>query len=177
LQKALATGEDRMFDAAYEHSKTKERKMQVMLSRAEFNVSIKQWEKAATYFARSGLPFEEVALKLSSVDCTANDSSIKLDASFEYGISLRNSGRDLNALRIFLLEVLKALPASSKSQRTMVCVWLLEIFMHQITSSSLNGKVEQELATQRTAECVEFIRANRSVFNYIQCSLQHYLLI
>lgn len=161
LKKAMGTGDDRLFDAAFEHSKTKERKMHVMLSRAEFCVSAKQWEKAASYFARSGVSFEEVALRLCTVDSSAVDSGVRMDAVYDTKICLRNSGRDLNPLRVFLLEVLKALPTSCKSQRTMVCVWIMEIFLHQIAASGLNGKTEQDLSAQRTAECIEFIRANR----------------
>ncbi len=135
--------------------------MQVMLSRAEFNVATKQWEKAATYFAKSGVAFEEVALRLATLDSASTECNLHLDAPYDSKICLRNSGRDLNALRVFLLEVLKALATSAKSQRAMVCVWILELFLHQITSCALNGKAEQELAARRTAECIEFIRANR----------------
>jgi hypothetical protein len=46
-------------------------------------------------------------------------------------------GSDVNPLRVYLTEMLKVLPNSSKSQRTMVCTWLCELYLHMISVSQL----------------------------------------
>jgi hypothetical protein len=38
-----------------------------------------------------------------------------------------------------LQEELKIIPANAKSQRTMICTWLCEIFLHQIANASFAG--------------------------------------
>lgn len=38
-------------------------------------------------------------------------------------------------LRLYVLEILKALPAPMKSQKTMLAIWLVEIYLHQIAAA------------------------------------------
>lgn len=167
LKKALASGEDRMFDAAFEHSKTKERKNQVMLSRAEFSMENNQLEKAAVFFARSGMPFEDVVLRLLKTNRVSNDATKAISNVASNSISsilcipLDNCGTDLNPLRLFLTEVLRSLPSSSKSQRTMICTWISEIYLHQITAAAIQGPSKEQVERQRVQEFMDFVRTNR----------------
>lgn len=130
------------------------------MARSDSIISLKSLEETAIHYARSGLAFEEAAVRLFMGD-SVSDQAAKLDAIYEFQVSIRNSGADLNPLRIYLLEVLKALPPTAKSQRAMVSIWIMELFLHQITSSALNGKVEKDIEDLRTQECIDFIRSNR----------------
>jgi hypothetical protein len=60
-------------------------------------------------------------------------------------------GPELSSLRVYLQEKLRLLAASAKSQRTMICTWLCEIFLHQISMMRLlskwDAKPEPALAT------------------------------
>eukprot|EP01031_Cornospumella_fuschlensis_P035060 gene35060-42461_t len=166
LKKALATGDERWFDLSFEHSKTRERKQQVMLRRAEFCADNQQWDKCALYLARSGVNFDEAAIKLSTADVVGGTSgshlTVKLEQAQNRQLCIRVSGSDLNPLKVFLLEVLKTLPSTAKSQRAMLCVWLMELFLHQISATQLSStKTEQAALAQRVEDCMDFIRTNR----------------
>jgi hypothetical protein len=43
----------------------------------------------------------------------------------------------LDALKVYLAKILSQLAMTAKSQRCMVCTWLSEIYMHQLTFSAL----------------------------------------
>lgn len=53
-------------------------------------------------------------------------------------------GAPLTPLKVFLLQVLRQLPSSAKMQRTMLCTWLCDLYLHQISLAKL-------LNTQPTA--------------------------
>lgn len=130
-----------------------------MQARAEFYVKSSQWDKAATYFAKSGLKFEDVAIKLL-LACDSNNQKA-MDTSIDYS-TLRmidmNNVKDLNYLKVFLVETLQNLPLSSKSQRTMLCIWICEIMLHQLQVANLNKElIEKEMI----AEFQAFVRNNR----------------
>lgn len=46
-------------------------------------------------------------------------------------------GCALTPLKVFLLQVLRSLPLSGKMQRTMVCTWLCDLYLHQISLARL----------------------------------------
>jgi hypothetical protein len=46
-------------------------------------------------------------------------------------------GAPLTPLRVFLLQVLRNLRSESKMQRTMVCTWLCDLYLHQISLAKL----------------------------------------
>ena len=145
-------GDEKYFDTAYEHCKKKEEQAEVLRAQAEFNLSKGQSEKAALYFARSGAPFEEAVLRLLAT--SSPKSSIPLATT---------DGPELSALRVFLQEELKILPVTAKSQRTMICTWLCEIFLHQIASASFSGSAGGN--GDLLAQFKDFIRSNRSVLD------------
>lgn len=165
LSKALAQGEDTLFEVAYEHSKTRDQKNAIMRAQAEFNMTAPgagRRDKAAVCFAKSGLAFDEVVLKLincsgsfnrsSSISATAaadsdtnrrggtSTSSVTAASTLEdlRGLVL-TGGAELTPLRVYLSETLKTLPMGAKSQRTMLCTWLCEIFLHQIAAAGINA--------------------------------------
>jgi hypothetical protein len=147
-----------------------------------------EWDKAAACFARSNRPFEDTALMLLSLGCGLQDlvrqeidqivgnsskggivSTITSSSGTGTVPAVTSAAVDvysaaaLDPLRIFLLEVLLHLPLSAKSQRTMLCTWLVEIFLHQIMTRQLTGRVDEE--QRSTADCTAFFRANRSSFD------------
>ena len=165
LDKAIA-GDERFFDTAYEHSKKKEDQAQVLRAQAEFYLSRGLADKAALYFARSGAPFEEVVLRLLGGGSKKKTLAAK-------------DGPELGSLRVYLQEELKIIPANAKSQRTMICTWLCEIFLHQIANASFAGSEADDdkgVAASRQpdgrlsegellAQFKDFIRGNRTVLD------------
>lgn len=122
----------------------------MVLSQAEFYYNGGEHIKAARLFARSGLSFDAVVLRLLNLDLDLGSRGNQMPASKTVGDdellveSVRDKitvtgGVQLSPLRVFLLETLKVLPASSKSQRTMLCTWLCEIFLHQIEIADTLG--------------------------------------
>lgn len=130
-----------------------------MQERAEYYVKSSQWDKAAGYFAKSGLKFEDVAIKLL-VACDGNSMKGN-DTSVDYStlkLTNINSAKYLNPIKVYLLETLQNLPPTSKSQKTMLCIWVCEIILHQLQASHLNKDL---LEKEITAEFQAFIRGNR----------------
>lgn len=168
LVKALATGDDALFDLAYDHSKTKERKDAVTKARAEFYFKEQKYDKAALYFAHSGQNFEEIVLRLLSVNenlsilhhssTMTNRNYVDIKEIYDTKSLLMSGNINLNPIRIFLLELLKILPVNLKSQRTMLCTWLSEIFLHQITESNLSTN---STGPDLTNEFMTFLKANK----------------
>ncbi len=157
-----ASGDETMFDAAYSQCRNPEHRATVTRARAEFLLAKGDLSRAATYFGRSdAASFEDVVLRLlsnvnnlhsSSSSSTVADSGDEKTRNVKYlssaGYVSPNSalrlattdGPELSALRIYLLEKLRTLSPSAKSQRTMICTWLCEIFLHQISMAHLNAK-------------------------------------
>jgi hypothetical protein len=166
LAKGLATGSDEMFDLAYEYSKSKERKDNVTRSRAEFYFKEQKYEKAALYFGQSGLNFEEVVLRLLSVNESLAALLQPLQAKKDSaGNALKfvwlSHNLDLSPIRIYLLEVLKSLPPGSKSQRTLLCTWLCEIYLYQINKSTASNESGKSTTIDVTPEFMSFLRLNK----------------
>lgn len=61
-------------------------------------------------------------------------------------------GAPLTPLKVFLLQVLRSLPSSAKMQRTMLCTWLCDLYLHQISLAKLlNTQPTTAAATTTTA--------------------------
>ena len=125
-------------------------------------------DDAALHFAKSDLPFEEVVLLLAS---TNTDKKPNMTISQ----IIQGGGAHVSALCTYLTEKLRVIPASSKSQRTMVCTWLTELLLQRISIAGLKntsqtsqnsagslsksgGFDEDDLISQFK----DFIRSNRS---------------
>ena len=65
----------------------------------------------------------------------------------------------MQALRLYLREKLRLLPADAKSQKTMIATWLCEIFLHTIASAAT---AQQQQGVGKTVqEFKDFLRKNR----------------
>jgi len=153
LQKAVA-GDEKFFNKAYQHSKNKAEQAEVLRAQAESNLINGHIETAACNFLRAGVPFEEIILRILATPTSTSKSFPPLATT---------DGPEMNALRVYLVEQLRILPIGSKSQRTMVCTWLCDVFLHQIASASFSGSAggNGDLLSQFK----DFIRTYRSVLD------------
>jgi hypothetical protein len=157
------------------YAKTQDQKRLVHRTRAEFYYSTGALDKAAGFFAKSGLQFEDVTIRLlvdwksqwqqqaaavmshhgtasgaalvspsSSSSSAATNTGATTAAATSGGGSGANEALSLiwwkevdaaTPLRLYVLEILKALPMHMKSQKTMLAIWLVEIYLHQIAAA------------------------------------------
>ncbi len=122
-------------------------------SKAEQMLLTGEFDKAASYFVKCGETFEDISLKLLCSGFNLNNILLA---------ETHQQGKSVKPLRIFLSEVLLNLPLAAKSQRTMVCTWLCEIFLHEIAVSQLRLKDDEKSITQ---DFMGFLRSNRSSFD------------
>lgn len=185
LNRAVAAGDDALFESALSFSKTPAQKVEIMRARASASIQQGRLHLAAIYYAQSGLSFDEVALTLlhcldfSSSYNSSNSNSNNTGGTTEgvapqFGNALLESnasyfnapcdtdalqaqpaytrvnhnsssfvdaaiatGAALTPLKVFLLQVLRSLPSSAKMQRTMLCTWLSDLYLHQISLAKL----------------------------------------
>jgi hypothetical protein len=127
-------------------------------AQADFFLASHQIEKAATQFALAGVPFDEVLLLLLSLGAEQQGSPPSdkggqgtTAAEFDF------SEPTMEALRLYLREKLRLLPADAKSQKTMIATWLCEIFLHTIAVASQ----QRQGVANTVQEFKEFLRKNR----------------
>lgn len=191
LEKALLNGGDeKLFDKSLEFCQKKEEEEFVSRARAEYCLSQLKLEQAALCYSKANLPFDEVVLRLlratsASMVSPLADSmahqSIEGDSISQalsrlvvppiqtQSLSLSQS-QGLSALRVYLQEQLVTLPYHSKSQRTMLCTWLCEIFLHQITANVLapgGSDMGADVSTSNNLSALigqfkDFLRFNKS---------------
>jgi hypothetical protein len=79
-------------------------------------------------------------------------------------------GPELFAVRVYLQEQLSSLSSTSKSQRTMLCTWLCEVFLHQITCAGLRigtkNIVNSPTQAQLISQFKDFLRSNRTSLDH-----------
>ena len=68
------------------------------------------------------------------------------------------SSIELTAVRFYVEEVLRVLPLTGKCQRTMLCTWLCELYVHQIATLALSNDIDKDLMNKFQ----EFLRQHRS---------------
>ena len=76
---------------------------------------------AARYYAKTKRSFEEVSLKFISNTNNASNLSNPLKL-----INLKK------ALKIYLIEKLKFLPSNDKTQKTILSMWLVEMYLNEM---------------------------------------------
>lgn len=134
LEKALA-GEDKLFDKAYTYAPDKAERATVHEAQAKLYLERGELKRAAQYFAKTPTPFEDVVLKLlQSSGKTAANAAASAEGSVRTltaGFAV-TSELELEALQVYLDERVRNLPAADKSQKTMLCTWLLEILLHRL---------------------------------------------
>lgn len=114
----------RQFDRASIYAKTSENKDAVATASGDFLISKGKYMEAAKVYGRSSKPFEDVAL-----------------AFIDHG--------EQNALREYLLTKLASLEKNRVMQRTMVAIWLVEVFMAKldILDDTVSTKAELTAST------------------------------
>ncbi len=181
LNRAVAAGDDALFESALSYSKTPAQKVEIMRARASASIQHGRLHLAAIYYAQSGLSFDEVALSLlhcldfASGNSSSNSNSNSAEGGApQFGNALLESnasyfnttnetdvlqtqpsytrvnyhsssfvdaaisaGAALTPLKVFLLQVLRSLPSAAKMQRTMLCTWLSDLYLHQISLAKL----------------------------------------
>ena len=127
--------EKSMYDAALKYcSDNPVHKDQVLTAQAESLFKQGEHEKSANLFAKTQQSFEEVALRFMQADLSP-------------------------ALKKFLLSKLKTLPSRDKTQLTMVCTWLVEIYLNTLNKFKDEGLVDAYKTLQD--EFREFLQDSR----------------
>lgn len=115
---------DKMFDTALSYAKNESQKDKVLTSQAEYYYLQQRYNLSAEYFAHThSISFEEIVLRF--INKNEND-----------------------ALRVYLLKKLEKLRKQDSLQKTLICTWLIEIFMKKL--NQLSDKVNDESLTYET---------------------------
>lgn len=97
------------FEPALQHAHTQDQRETVAASFGDFLAKKGNWDEAATLYARSNKPFEDIALRLIDHD-------------------------QPDALRQFLLTKLSVTKKPYVMQRIMIASWLVEVFMSKLNA-------------------------------------------
>lgn len=186
LEKAVKKQDCSLFDTAHQFCRNESHRKAVHKAQADFFVSTHQTLKGATHLALAGVPFDEVVILLLSLgeeqQATAFNSNTNGKNSngcngsaqmVEYDFS---NEQTMASLRQYLLEKLKAMPQSAKSQKTMIATWLCELFLHAISSASrLSSAASSSASVGSLVQSVkEFLRKNRGTLD--SATTMHLLL-
>ena len=134
------------FDEALQYADTDDERQAVRLAQADELFANKLYQQAAKLYAETSKQFEDIALKFVHI------SGDGLPGQKPHADELANGGAGMNgaagggraarlltssldaraALKIYLLEKLGKLPAAHRTQQTMICTWLTEIFLDNI---------------------------------------------
>jgi hypothetical protein len=108
----------REFDTALKFCKTTAQRDEVTTSQADYFFEKRNYDLAAQHYARTRRPFESVALKFVSA-------------------------QQPNSLATFLLHRLDRLESSEATKRSLLCTWLVELFLE-----SLNDLEERDASAR-----------------------------
>ncbi|KAI8613581.1 Pep3/Vps18/deep orange family-domain-containing protein [Chytriomyces sp. MP71] len=101
----------RNFDTALLFAKTDVQRDRVVTAQAEYYFSEKRYRLAATYFAQStSASFEEIALRFIGLN-------------------------EMSALKQFLGKRLEGIKSNEPTKMTILCMWLLELFVHELDTA------------------------------------------
>uniref|UniRef100_A0A6B2KX76 Uncharacterized protein n=1 Tax=Arcella intermedia TaxID=1963864 RepID=A0A6B2KX76_9EUKA len=104
-----------MFDLALQYAKRPAHKDKVHIRRSEHYFENKQYSVAAQFYAKTSKSFEEITLKFIEAE-------------------------QVDALRSFLTEKLKNIHEKEKTQYTMICTWLCELFMDKLNELDMDER-------------------------------------
>jgi vacuolar protein sorting-associated protein 18 len=156
LQQAKA-GDGREFEFAFQHAKTAEQQNLVRALQADHYFNRSDYIVAARYYAKTKRSFEEVSLKFISNTNNASNLSNPLKL-----INLKK------ALKIYLIEKLKFLPSNDKTQKTILSMWLVEMYLNEMNdidndqNNVINNDEYQLQKTTLTNEFKRFLRDHKS---------------
>ena len=136
------------FDEALHYADSEEDKQTVKLAQADELFASKLYQQAAKLYAETNKQFEEIALKFvqisgdglpgqkpSADDVTGGGGAMdgmNGTAGVRAAHSSTSSLDARAALKIYLLQKFDRLPATHRTQQTMICTWLTEIFLDNI---------------------------------------------
>ena len=143
LQQAKA-GDGREFEFAFQHAKTAEQQDLVRALQADHYFNRQDYVVAARYYAKTKRSFEEVALKFIS---NTNTST-----------TLKNQFKLKKALKTYLLEKLKFLPKNDKTQKTILSMWLVEMYLNEMNDLDNQNDGSELVNVQLTQLIDEFKR-------------------
>lgn len=127
-------GDEAQFDAAL-MACPKDKRHMIYTSRAEACLARGDHEGAALSFSSTNLTFEDVVLRLiGSTDSLGKPHESNIAREFQVTVS-----PNLSAVRIYIEEVMHKMPQERTLQRTMLCTWACEIFLHQIASVGIRS--------------------------------------
>jgi len=138
LERAKKRGEGGEFATALEFCKTPAQEDQVYTAQAEYLFAQGDFELAAQYFAKTQLSFEAVALRF---------------------VDREQRG----ALKVFLLQKLRGLRAQDKTQITIICTWLTELYLDRYIF--LRESEDVEAHAQLLMEFQQFLEDHKEHLN------------
>ena len=151
LQQAKA-GDGREFEFAFQHAKTAEQQDLVRALQADHYFNRQDYVVAARYYAKTKRSFEEVSLKFISTNTqTSSDPTLQLKLK--------------KALKTYLLEKLKCLAKNDKTQKTILCMWLVEMYLNEMNDlDNLDGSSEYNSVqlTQLIDEFKSFLKNHKN---------------
>ncbi|KAG0207106.1 hypothetical protein BGX28_001582 [Mortierella sp. GBA30] len=124
--------EKKQYDMALQYTKNPAQRDRVLTLQANHNFSQSRYMLSAKYYAQSTVPFEEVCLKFVEKD-------------------------ERDALRSYLLAKVEKLRKSDKTQRTIICTWLIEIYLSKM------NQLEDLAASSAADSDVQNLQAEQSV--------------
>ena len=186
LSKAVTSGDDRLFEEALSLC-GKEQRHEVYRVQAEMYFRKGNIEKAAKLYAQTNFTFDTVILQIldsknglirrkkkeknfneygdDAEETVGKESLFPRDSSHVIQSSSESllpfpltASVELTAIRFYVEEVLRILPLTAKCQRTMLCTWLCELYVHQIATLTLSNDVDEDLMNKFQ----EFLRQHRS---------------
>lgn len=101
--------DNRLYEKALSFCKHSSQRQVVLNAQADYYVKRGDHEAAAVIYAKTNQAFEEVALRFVEIN-------------------------QKDALKTYLTEKLKSLSPSAKTQQTMICTWLTEIYLEKFNS-------------------------------------------
>ena len=159
------------FEYAFQHAKTNEQQDLVRALQADHYFNKNDFIVAARYYAKTKRSFEEVSLKFISTN-NISSSTPKLQIKLK------------KALKTYLLEKLKNLPHNDKTQKTILSMWLVEMYLNEMNdldniSREDDSEVNNVQLTQLITEFKNFLRTHKDQVCGLnrECSETTYQLI
>lgn len=116
----------------------KDKRHMVYAARAEDLLVLGEWEQAASAFAQTEIPFEDVVLRLVGA-LAPRGEMYTADGGQMQELALTDGPR-LSALRVYIQCVIDQTNHSDLLQKSMLATWMCELYLHQIVAVSLRNQ-------------------------------------
>lgn len=159
-------GDGKEFEFAYQHAKTLNEKEVVRSAQADFYFNREEYVMSAKYYATTSRSFEEIALKFAAGNV------------------------EEKALKAFVGAKLRSLRPDQSTQRTILSLWLVEMFLSQMNGldaigegsslssniSNTNGDLADDMKSIQD-EFKSFLKDNRAHLGMSECAETTFQLI